>query len=140
MTVSNGIRGNAGALFKLAATDYSGDLQKLTITSDDKDDADLTFEEAATGLTKVYAVEISAIQSTATGSLWRYLWDNPGIEVAAVYGPHGNAVPSASQPHFTFTLKAGGKPEIGGEAKRSKERYTFDYEMEVLVGPTLIVI
>lgn len=137
MTVSTGVRGNSGAYFALTATDYSGDLKTIRIKSEDKDDSDLTFEEAAQGTTKDYTIELTAIQSTEAGSLWKYLWDNPGVEVAAVYGPHGNAVPSATQPHFTMTVKASGKPELGGEAKRSKERFSFDYTMEVTAGPDL---
>ena len=92
MTVSTGLRGNAGAYFTLEATDYSGDLKTITISSEDKDDSDLTFEEAASGDTKAYTLSITAIQSTAAGSLWRYLWENAGAEIAAVYGPHANAV------------------------------------------------
>lgn len=143
MAVSTGIRGNSGAYFALSIdgltfTDYSGDLKAIRLVPEDREDSDVTFEEAAAGETKVYNLALSAIQSTAAGSLWRYLWDNPGAEFEAVYGPHGNATPSAAQPHFEMTIKAGGKPEIGGEAKVSKDRFPFDYEMEVLTGPTLV--
>lgn len=145
MTVSNPIRGNAGLLatFKISggadpANDFSGDLKAVNITSDDKDDSDLTFEEAAQGETKDYTLEVTALQSTAAGSFWRFLWDNPGGEFDVVYGPHGNAVPSTEQPHFSMTVKASGKPQIGGEAKRAKDRYSFDYELEVLTGPELV--
>lgn len=142
MTVSTGIRGNAGILATFAigvapAKDFEGDVKAFTIDSEDKDDSDLTFEEASTGETKDYKVTVTALQSTAAGSFWRYLWDNPGEEFAVVYGPHGNAVPTADQPHFLMTLKANGRPKIGGEAKRAKDRYDFDYEMEVTSGPTI---
>ena len=85
----------------------------------------------------VRPLSITAIQSTAAGSLWRYLWENAGAEIAAVYGPHGNAVAEATKPHFLLTLKPSGKPELGGEAKRTKDRFSFDYEFEVIAGPTL---
>jgi hypothetical protein len=145
MTVSTGLRGNSGAYLTMkigaaTATDFSGDLKQIRLTSEDKDDSDLTFEEAASGDTKAYTLALTGIQSTATGSLWKYLWDNPGAEITVVYGPHGNAAPSVTQPHFSMTVKASGKPEIGGEAKRSKERFSFDYECEVLTGPTLVTV
>lgn len=142
MTTNTGIRGNAGIVAKFAigaapAVDFSGDVKALTIDSDDKDDSDLTFEEAASGETKDYKVTTTALQSTVATSFWRYLWDNPGEEFAVTYGPHGNALPTADKPHFLMTLKANGKPKIGGEAKRAKDRYDFDYEFEVTSGPTL---
>lgn len=145
MTVSAGIRGNAGILFTMkkvgdvtAAVEYDGDVKAVRITSEDRDDADLTFEEAAAGETKDYTLAVTAIQSTAVGSFWRLLWDNPGEEFDVVYGPHGNAVASTGQPHFGMTVKAAGKPEVGGEANRAKDRFPFDYELEVLSGPDLI--
>ncbi len=110
------------------------DVKSCQITSEDKDDSDLTFYEAASGETKDYAIELTAIQSTSTGSLWRYLWDNPGVEVAVVYGPHGNAVPTEDKPHFLFTAKADGRPAIGGEARRTKEGQEFEYTMQVTSG------
>ena len=137
MTVPNGIRGNVGIVFTANAVEYDGDVKRVRITSEDKDDSDLTFEEAAAGETKDYRLAVTALQSTDAGSFWRYLWDNPGAEFPVVYGPHGNAVPSAAQPHFVMTVKASGKPEIGTEAKRAKDRADFEYELEVVTGPTI---
>lgn len=140
--MSEGIKGGSGAVFTLqdgvaAAVDYSEDLKAIRLTSEDKDDSDLTFAEAAAGDTKDYQVAITAIQSTAVDSLWRLLWDNPGSEFQAVYGPHGNAVPSADKPHFTFTVKATGAPEVGGEAARNGARFSFDYTFDVTTAIVL---
>lgn len=136
-TVPEGIRGNAGLLFTYDGNGYDGNVKAVRIKSSDKDDSDLTFLEAASGDTKDYQLAVTAIQSTAVGSLWRTLWENPGDEVPVVYGPHGNAVATADKPHFLMTVKANGRPEIGGEAKRSKDRGEFEYEFEVTAGPTL---
>lgn len=141
--VRPGVRGNAGivATFKLgaaAALAYDGDIRAFKIGSEDKDDADLTFAEALSGETKDFKVTVTALQSTDSTSFWRLVWDNPGAEFTVVYGPHGNAVATAAKPHFLMVLKATGRPEIGGEAARGKgQRYTFDYEFEVVDGPTL---
>lgn len=134
--MSDGIKGDSGIVFTLqdgiaAAVPYDMDVKSVKLTSEDKDDADLTFAEAAAGAVKDYQVAITAIQSTETGSLWRLLWDNPGKEFQVVYGPHGNAVPSADKPHFTLSAKATGTPEVGGEAARKGNRYPFDYSMDV---------
>lgn len=140
-TVPTGIRGNEGLLAKFTlgavTTEFDGDIKKFQIASEDKDDSDLTFLEASTGDSKDYTVVTTALQSTDATSFWRYLWDNPGTEFTVVYGPHGNAVATADQPHFLMTLKSDGKPGIGVEAKRGKERGDFDYTFEVTSGPTL---
>lgn len=139
MVAPDPIRGNQGIVFTLGAVDYTG-VKRVEITSEDKDDSDLTFEEAAEGETKDYRVQVTALQSTAAGSLWVHLWENPSAEETLIYGPHGNAAPSVDQPHFEMTVRATGKPQIGGEAKRTKERYSFEYELEVVSGPTLVTI
>lgn len=133
--MSAGIKG-AGAVFTTSlgvavAVDHSDDLKAIRLTSEDRDDSDLTFAEAAGGEVKDYSLEITAIQSTDAASLWRELWDNPGDEFDVTYGPHGNAVPTATQPHFTFTVKATGKPEVGGEAARNGSRFDFEYTYDV---------
>lgn len=135
--MSEGIKGGSGIVFSIGATDYSEDVKAIRLTSEDRDDSDLTFAEAAAGDVKDFQVVITAIQSTEAGSLWRYLWDNPGAEAAVVYGPHGNAVPTAAKPHFTFSAKATGQPEIGGEAARNGNRFSFDYTLEATTAITL---
>lgn len=129
--VHDGIRGNSGIVAKFDAADYDGDVKAMRLTTEDKDDSDLTFLEAASGETKDYQLTVTAIQSTQAGSLWRLVWDEPAGEFAVVYGPHGNVAPSVAQPHFTFTAKATGKPEIGKEASLSKTRSDFEYVFDV---------
>jgi hypothetical protein len=142
ITTPEAIVGNAGIVAKLAigvaaAVEYSGNIKEVKIDSEDKDDSDLTFAEAIAGDTKDYKVTIKALASTAVGSFWRLLWDNPGEEFAFTYGPHGNAVATADKPHFLMTLKADGRPPVGNTARRSKDREEFEYTLEVLDGPTL---
>jgi hypothetical protein len=139
--MSEGIKGS-GAVFTTQAgvepaDDHSDDLKAIRITSEDRDDADLTFAEAASGDLKDFQLVVTAIQSTEVGSLWRELWDGPGEERDVVYGPHGNAVPTATKPHFLMTVKATGKPEVGGEAARKGNRFDFEYTYDVTSGPTL---
>lgn len=139
--MSEGIKG-AGAVFTTQngvnpAEDHADDLKAIRLTSEDRDDADLTFLEAASGDLKDFQLVITAIQSTEAGSLWRELWDDPGAEFDVVYGPHGNAVPTAAKPHFTMTVKATGRPEVGGEAARKGNRFDFEYTYDVSAGPVL---
>lgn len=138
MTTSTGVTGNKGIVFKLGGTAFDQDVKKVGITTEDKDESDLTFAEAAAGDLKDFKVAVTAINSTQAGSFWKHLWDNPGLEEACIYGPHGNAVPTADKPHFGLTVKATGKPPIEQEAKATNERMNFDYEFDVTVAPVLI--
>lgn len=143
--MTDALKGNSGIFctWKLAegataAVEYDTDLKKVEITSEDKDDSDLTFAEAALGDLKDFTLAITALQRTVTGSLWRFLWDNPGAEIDIVYGPSGNAAATEAKPHFAMRVKNGGKPTVGGEARKTKDRYSFDHELEVLDGPHLV--
>lgn len=144
--MSTPARGNSGLIFTLAryvagvpgaAVAYDDDVKAIAIESEDSDDADLTFAEAAAGATKDFTIVTTATQDTETGGLWRELWDNPGATYDFVYGPHGNAVPTAAKPHFTGTVSATGQPKIGGEASRDKKRFDFEYTFNVDDGPLL---
>lgn len=143
MTTSTGIRGNEDIVAKFTldpnpAIDFHGDIKNVEIEHADKDDADLTFEEAASGDTQDSIVKVTAISSLDPTSFWRWCWDNAGAEVEFVWGPRGNAVPTEDKPHFEMIVKIPGKPGISQEAKRTKERGDFEIELEVIEGPELI--
>ena len=126
-----------GVALKLtvASVEYMADVTACTITNEEADGDVTTFADAASEGARKYLMNITAIQSTDAGSLWSYIWDNAGSTVAYVYAPHGNAVPSASKPHFTGNVKIGPKPTIGGEAG-SSNTYTFETQWECTDVPT----
>jgi hypothetical protein len=140
--VPDALRGNTGVHLSLTlgagpAKLFGDECKSVLLQGDNPDDSDLTFLEASEGGAQADKVAVKAIQSTVATSLWRFLWENPGAEVAVVYGPHGNAVASADKPHFLMTVKLGIRPNIGGDARRTKERQDFETEWEVIDGPTL---
>ncbi len=96
-----------------------------------------TFEDAAAGGSRQYFFQITALQSLAATSLWRYLWENTGEIAEYEFAPAGNAVPSTEQPHFVGTLKVGPKPKIGGEAGATVT-HTFDYRLDCQEEPVLV--
>ena len=57
--------------------------------------------------------------------------------MAYIYAPHGNATASATQPHFTGTVKIGPRPSLGGAAG-SSNTYVFDTVWEIVTGPTKV--
>ena len=103
------------------------DVSAAKISPEEADDDFTTFCSAAQNKTNYdYHLTFTAGQSLDADSLWRYIFDHEGEEVAYVLAPAGNAEPSISQPHFTGTVKIGAMPELGGEASRTGQVWTFE--------------
>lgn len=115
--------------------DYWADLTTWKVTNEDADKDVTTFEDAAAGGSKQYKLTGTAIQSTATGSFWRYVWENTGVDAAFTISPNGNEAPTADQPQLIGTLTIGAKPDLGGDAGTGA--YTFDFEFNIVGVPTL---
>lgn len=145
MSTSQRLRGKEGFYLSLkngsaaALTTAGDDCKSWEITSDDKDDKDLTFAEALAGQVKEYTLKITGIVSFDTGSLWMYLWNNPGAELAVTLGPKGNAVAAAGKPVLTFVANSGAKPTLQNEARTSNEGAEFDHELLASTDLTLAV-
>lgn len=130
--VANPVRGNDGAYFTLQqgedpAVEFDGEIKKIELDNEDKDD--LTFAEVFSGDTKADVLKITGIPDLTEGSLWRTLHDNPSGVFNVVWGPYGNAVPSASKPHLKGIVKAEGKPKLPTEARTGRQREEFEYEL-----------
>jgi hypothetical protein len=128
---------NAGKLklaFGSTPVEYYTQILKAEITSDDKDD--LTFGEIDNGDTKKYSLELTILQDFGTGGLGLYLYANAGDEVAMVMKPYGNTTASATEPHFTGTVKILAAPTVGGEAD-IEGRFTSDVVLQ-FVGPYVL--
>lgn len=108
---------------------------KVIMDNEEASDGVTTFCDAEAGGAFNHFLDLTSLQSTATDSFWSYLWDNPATEAAFVYRPHGNAVATANEPHFTGTLKTPGKkPTLGGEAGKAND-FTFDTRLEIIGEP-----
>lgn len=116
--------------------DYFADVTSCTIENEETDNDVITFSDAQKGETRDYVLKIGAIQSTATASLWRHIWENSGNTVEFTYAPHGNAAPSADEPHFVGSVIIGPPPALGGEAGK-KTTYVFETEWEIVGKPVL---
>lgn len=135
------IAGNKKPTLTLAApgTDYAADLISWRIENEEADASVVTFEDAENGGDRQHYLRGDAIQSTASASFWRYVWENSGVEnVAYTIAPHGNPVPTTDQPHFVGTLTIGPKPTIGGEADADpKSAFQFEFEFKIDGEPTM---
>ena len=118
--MSTRIKGSALAL-TFGGTDYWADATSVVLENEEAASGITTFEDASLGGGRTFFFTISAVQSTATASFWRYLWANTGEVVAYKYAVHGNATASADQPHMIGTVKVGPKPALGGDATEKRE-------------------
>ena len=120
-------------------TSYATDVISWSIENEEGDSDVITFEDAASGGSRQFYLRGSAIQSTATTSFWRYVWENSGdTEIAYTLAPYGNAVATSAQPHLVGTLTIGPKPSLGGEASTSStSAFPFDFEFKIDGIPTL---
>lgn len=106
---------------EIDGTEYTDQVSNVRITSAEAESDFITFEEAAAGGARDYALVITLAQDAATGSLWSEIFDNAGTDVPYTVMPYGNAVASAGQPHFegTATITEPDGDLLGGEANRS---------------------
>lgn len=98
-----------------------------------------TFADAAAGGARQHFFQITALQSLATESFWRYLWENTGEVATYSFAPGGNTVASADLPIFTGSLTVGPKPAIGGAAGATTT-HTFDYRLDCTDEPLMDVL
>lgn len=134
---STRIKANA-LLFEIDGDNYWADFSSVTFSSEDAAAEVTTFYDASQGGGKRdFYFTVSGVQSTATGSLWKAMWDAAGDEVAFVYAPHGNDTASATEPHITGTVRipAKGSFILGGEAS-ADGTFSFDgVRMDVVGEP-----
>lgn len=100
------------------STDVSNEVSKAVITSNPSDADFMSFEEARSGGSRDYALEMVIAQDHASGTLWDTIWTGAGTLVTGTYAPYGNAVASASEPHYDFEAKVA-EPDgefLGAEA------------------------
>lgn len=127
MAGSTRIKGAALKL-TLGGIDYWADVTNVRIENEEADGDVTTFADVAAGGARQYFLRGTAVQSTQAGSFWRMNWANAGNTVAYAYAVHGNASPSADQPHLAGSAKIGPKPALGGDADST---FTFDFEYEI---------
>jgi len=63
----------------------------------------------------VPTIAIRGLQVWEDPGLALFLWNNVGQIVDFVYAPYGNAVASATQPHFVGQFSCNYHPQVGGE-------------------------
>lgn len=126
----------------IAGTEYNAQVSKAVIVSGESDSDFVTFADAAAGGAREYRLEFTAVQDAVAGTLWDRVWTAAGTTVACVLKPYGNAVASATEPHYSFNAVVS-EPDgdfIGGEADVSvTARMTFEASWVLEAKPTKVV-
>ncbi|MFB6726792.1 hypothetical protein ACFCV3_41875 [Kribbella sp. NPDC056345] len=116
-------------------------VSRSVITSGEADSDFVTFADAAAGGARQYNLEFTAVQNTATGTIWDKIWTAAGTEVTGTLMPYGNVAPSLTEPHYDFTAVVT-EPDgdlLGGEANASTTaRFTFEGVWPLTGKPTKV--
>jgi hypothetical protein len=98
-------------VFEVDGTEYAGQTSNVVFSSAVGTLGFGNYEDSLD-----FTCAVTGFQDTAAASLHSELWANPGATVTLTFAPHGNATPSAEQPHFTATGYAETVPDLGGAA------------------------
>lgn len=125
------IRGKALRL-TLDSTDYYAAFTRCELDNEESRSEITTFYDAAQegGASQAF-LSIEAVQDTSEDSLWSFLWEHTGEEVAFAYAPHGNETPTAAHPHVIGIARIGRRPKLGGQAGATNT-YTFETRWDVV--------
>ena len=113
----------------VGSTEYTAEVSKVQIVAAAADSDFTSFEDAASGGAREYALELTMKQDMATTSLWRYIWSQAGQSVAVKVNPYGNTTATVDEPHVTgnVTIVEPDGVLLGGEANSSTSaRMTVD--------------
>ena len=116
--------------FLIADVEYACDATMVELTLGDAPGDVQTFCEQRVG--GEWSLGLEGITSGDATSLYRVLWNNFGTTAAFEIAPNGNAVASASEPHYTGTVKFNEIPPL---SLNSNETSTFSVTLEVVNTP-----
>ena len=121
--------------------EVAAEVSSATITSKEAKSDFVSFADAAAGGTREYGLKLKFIQDATSSSLWNQVWSAAGSDVAVVVRPYGNAVASATEPHFhgTVTITEPDGDYLGGDADPSTSaRFVTEVEWIFTAKPTKV--
>jgi len=116
--------------FLIGATEYACDATMVDLVLGDAPGDVQTFCEQRVG--GEWALTLEGITSGDATSLYRVLWANFGTTGAFTIAPNGNETATASQPHYTGTVRFNELPPM---SLTSNETATFSVTLEVVNTP-----
>jgi hypothetical protein len=126
---------------EIDGTEYTAEVSNVRVVAGESDSDFVTFADAAAGGSREYRLAITLAQDAAASSLWSEIFDNAGTTVPFTIMPYGNAVASATEPHFTGSCVIS-EPDgdlLGGEANASPSaRFTVEVEWVCTAKPARV--
>jgi hypothetical protein len=122
--------------------DVTAEVSTATITSAEAKTDFVSFADAAAGGSREYGLHLKFIQDAATSSLWSQVWAANGTDVPVIVNPYGNAVASATEPHFsgTVTISEPDGDFLGGDADASTSaRFVTEVNWIFTAKPTKVI-
>jgi len=113
-------------IFNIGATDYACDATMVDLVLQDAPGDVQTFCEQRVG--GEWALTLEGITSGDSASLYRVLWENFGTTGTFEIAPNGNATATASEPHYTGTVKFDQLPPL---SLTTNETVTFSVTLTV---------
>ena len=113
-------------IFNIGATDYACDATMVDLQLQDAPGDVQTFCEQRVG--GEWTLGLEGIVSGDATSLYRVLWENFGTTGTFEIAPNGNATATASQPHYTGTVKFDQLPPL---SLNTNETATFSVTLTV---------
>jgi hypothetical protein len=125
MAASNRIKAQ-NILFKIGSTEYACDATMVDLVLEDAPGDVQTFCEQRVG--GQWALTLEGITSGDAASLYRVLWSSFGTTGVFTIAPNGNATASATEPHYTGTVKFNQLPPL---SLVTNETVKFSVTLEV---------
>jgi len=116
--------------FLIGATEYACDATMVDLVLGDAPGDVQTFCEQRVG--GEWALTLEGITSGDATSLYRVLWANFGTTATFTIAPNGNETATASEPHYTGTVKFNEIPPL---SLSSNDTATFSVTLEVANTP-----
>ena len=116
--------------FLIGATEYACDATMVDLVLGDAPGDVQTFCEQRVG--GEWTLTLEGITSGDATSLYRVLWANFGTTATFTIAPNGNATATASEPHYTGTVKFNEIPPL---SLSSNDTATFSVTLEVANTP-----
>jgi hypothetical protein len=113
-------------IFNIGATDYACDATMVDLQLQDAPGDVQTFCEQRVG--GEWTLGLEGIVSGDAASLYRVLWENFGTTGTFEIAPNGNATATASEPHYTGTVKFDQLPPL---SLNTNETATFSVTLTV---------
>tara|TARA_R110001606_G_scaffold118186_1_gene248493 strand:+ start:755 stop:1192 length:438 start_codon:yes stop_codon:yes gene_type:complete len=116
--------------FLIGATEYACDATMVDLVLGDAPGDVQTFCEQRVG--GEWALTLEGITSGDATSLYRVLWANFGTTGTFTIAPNGNATATASEPHYSGTVRFNEIPPL---TLNSNETASFSVTLEVVNTP-----